>query len=136
MLKGKKDETVIDTIIGTETVIEGKISLPTSLRIDGKIYGEVECSGDVFIGKDGYAEPSIKAKNIVISGEVNGDVVTSEKIHIQPSGKLSGSAISKGIIIEDGGVFNGNSTIEESDATSSKKKKKQAKEPKQEVANG
>ncbi|MFD2045688.1 polymer-forming cytoskeletal protein [Ornithinibacillus salinisoli] len=135
MLKGNKNEKIIETIIGTETVIEGKIKLPTSLRIDGKVHGEVDCSGDVFIGKDGYVEPVVKAKNIVIAGEVKGDVITTEKIHVQPSGKLTGSATSKGIIIEDGGVFNGNSTIEEVESKS-KQKKNKTEEPKKEVVNG
>ncbi|GGM27802.1 hypothetical protein GCM10011351_12110 [Paraliobacillus quinghaiensis] len=124
MLKGKKSEKVIDTIIGKETVIEGKIKLPTSLRVDGKIYGEVDCSGDVFIGKSGYVEPTIKAKNITIAGEVKGDIYTSEKVYIQPNGSLTGSATSKGIIVEDGGVFNGKSTIEIKDSKTTSKKKK------------
>lgn len=123
MLKGKKDEKIIDTIIGKETVIEGKIKLPTSLRIDGKIYGEVDCSGDVFIGKSGYVEPTLKAKNITIAGEVKGDVYTSEKVYIQPNGSLTGSATTKGLIVEDGGIFNGQSTIEQTDQKASSKKK-------------
>lgn len=115
MLNGKKNAKIIDTIIGKETIIEGKIKLSTSLRIDGKIYGEVDCQGDVYIGKGGYVEPILKAKNVTISGEVKGDVYTTEKIYIQPNGKLTGSATSKGIIIEDGGIFNGQSAIEEKD---------------------
>jgi cytoskeletal protein CcmA (bactofilin family) len=123
--KAAKNEKIVETIIGTETVIEGNIKLPTSLRIDGKVYGEIDCSGDIFIGKDGYVEPTIKAKNVVIAGEVKGDLFTSEKVHIQPCGKLTGSATTQGIIIDDGGIFNGKSTIEQSDhKTSSNKKKK------------
>lgn len=115
MFKGKKNEKVIDTIIGKETIIEGKIKLPTSLRVDGKIYGEVDCSGDVFIGKTGYVEPTIKAKNVIIAGEVKGDVYTTEKVHIQSSGTLTGSATTNGIIVDENGTFNGKSTIEQKD---------------------
>jgi cytoskeletal protein CcmA (bactofilin family) len=118
----KKEEKVIQTIIGSEAVIEGKITLPTSLRVDGKIIGEIECSGDVYIGKDAYVEPRIKAKNVIIAGEVKGDVETTEKIQIDAKGKLHGSATSRGMIIEDGGVFNGNSTILEVEEKGKKKK--------------
>lgn len=123
ILNKKKMEKVIETIIGSETVIEGKITLPTSLRVDGKILGEIECSGDVYIGQNAYVEPSIKAKNIVIAGEVKGDIETSEKIHIEAKGKLTGTATSRGIIIEDGGIFNGNSVIVDSDEKGTSKKK-------------
>ncbi len=122
MMSKKKDEKVIQTIIGTETVIEGKITLPTSLRVDGRIIGEIECSGDVYIGKDAYVEPKIKAKNVVIAGEVNGDIETTEKIQIESKGKLTGSATSRGIIIDDGGIFNGNSVILDTDEKGKKKK--------------
>lgn len=115
MLKGKKNEQLIETVIGKDTVVEGKIKLSTSLRVDGKILGEVDCKGDVFVGKEGYIEPTLKAKNLIIAGEVKGDVFTSEKVHVQPSGALTGSTTTAGMIIEDGGIFNGNSTIESYD---------------------
>lgn len=120
-MKDKKSEKIVETIIGKETIIEGKIKLPTSLRIDGKIYGEVDCKGDIFIGKDGYVEPSIKAKNIIIAGVVKGDLYTTEKVHVQPGGKLTGSATTKGLIIEPGGIFNGNSTIDQGEKKEQKK---------------
>lgn len=118
----KKEEQVIQTIIGSETVIEGKITLPNSLRVDGKVIGEIDCRGDVYIGKDAYVEPSIKAKNVVIAGEVKGEVETTEKIQIESKGKLNGNATSRGIIIEDGGLFNGNSVILETEEKGKKKK--------------
>ncbi|WP_156291054.1 bactofilin family protein [Oceanobacillus salinisoli] len=121
-LKERKDK-IIDTIIGQGTVIEGKINHPSSLRIDGKVYGEVECTGDIYIGKDGYVEPMIKGKNIYIAGEVKGELFTTEKLHVQASGKLSGSATTKGMIIDDGGVFNGDSKVVENDNKSVGKKK-------------
>lgn len=110
-MKKKRHEKVIQTIIGKEAVIEGKISLSTSLRVDGKVIGEIDCLGDVYIGKDAYVEPLIKAKNVIIAGEVKGEVETTEKIQIEAKGKLNGNATSRGIIIDDGGIFNGNSII-------------------------
>jgi cytoskeletal protein CcmA (bactofilin family) len=127
MLSKKKDEKVIETIIGSDTVIEGKITLPTSLRVDGKVKGEIVCNGDVYIGKDAYVEPSIKAKNIVIAGEVHGDVETTEKVQIEAKGKLTGSATSRGMVIEDGGIFNGNSIIVDADEKGKKKHKQEEK---------
>ncbi|WP_067839659.1 bactofilin family protein [Amphibacillus sediminis] len=120
MIKGKKQEKVIDTIIGKDTVIEGNLKLPTSIRIDGKVYGEIDCKGDVFIGKDGFVEPTIRAKNVVISGEAKGEIHTSQKVHIDSNGSVSGHVTSAGIIIEEGGMFNGTSKINTSKTKSNK----------------
>lgn len=113
MFKSRKNrkQQMVDTIISSETIVEGKITHPTSLRIDGKIYGKVKCEGDVYIGKTGHVEPSITARNILIAGKVNGEVHALEKVHIQPSGSLTGSSTTKGLIIDDGGIFNGESII-------------------------
>lgn len=115
-MRKKRKQKKFETIIGKDTIIEGNIKLPTSLRVEGKVYGNIESDGNVIIGKNGYAEPSIDAKNLIIAGEVKGDFKTKEKIHIYSCGKVSGTITSKGIIIEDGGVFNGNSTIDSSEA--------------------
>src|SRR5690625_3971182 len=109
--KGSKKQDTIDTMISPMTVIEGKITHPKSLRIDGKLIGEVHCEGDVYIGKEGITEPLIKANNLFISGEANGDIVVNGKVHVKSTGKLNGSITSKGIIIDEGGVFTGNSKI-------------------------
>lgn len=111
MFSRKKKHKLIETIIGKDTIIEGKIKLPTSLRIDGKVYGAIESEGNVYIGKSGYTEPAIQAKNVIVAGEANGDIKTSEKIQIHASGKVTGKIDSNGLIIEEGGIFNGNSTI-------------------------
>lgn len=123
MFNKKRKHKVIETIIGKETIIEGKIKLPTSLRIDGKVYGEIECEGNVYIGKSGYTEPAIKAKNVIVAGEANGVIKATEKVQIHTKGKIAGDIHSQGLIIEDGGVFNGGSTI----LTPNKKAKEQPK---------
>lgn len=111
MFNKKRKQKVIETIIGKETIIEGNIKLPTSLRIDGKVYGEIECEGNVYIGNSGYTEPAIKAKNVIVAGEANGEIKATEKVQIHAKGKIAGDIHSQGLIIEDGGVFNGSSTI-------------------------
>src|SRR5690625_2373805 len=110
--KDSKNRKSVNTIISPMTVIEGTIRHPKSLRIDGKIIGEIHCDGDVFIGKSGCAEPFVYVKNIIIAGAFKGEINASGKVHIMPSGKVTGTVTSKGIIIDEGGIFNGQSTVE------------------------
>lgn len=107
----KKNPENVETIVSKDTKIEGKITHETSIRIDGKVIGEIFCKGNVHIGKSGYVENKIQAENIAISGEVQGDLYATEKIHILETGKLSGSVKTAGIVIDEGGIFNGESTI-------------------------
>lgn len=110
MFKSKKLETV-DTIIGKDTIVEGDLKLATSLRVDGKIFGTIACEGDLIIGKTGHVEHSIRARNVHIAGIVTGELVAEEKVQILPGGSFSGNAVMKGLVIEDGGSFEGQSQM-------------------------
>lgn len=109
--KDDKKLNEISTIIGVETSVEGTMNVDSSIRIDGKVYGEIKCSGDVTIGKDGYVENSITARNLLIAGKVKGSVKVDNKIHIYDTGHLEGSAEMKTIVIDENGFFKGESLM-------------------------
>lgn len=104
-------EQKVNTVIDKTTTIEGVLSHESSLRVDGKITGEVICKGNVYIGKSGFIESKIDANNIIISGKAVGNLYAKETVHIQETGQLTGNVKASGIIIDNGGVFNGESTI-------------------------
>lgn len=114
--KEAKKTSQTETIIGAETVIEGKLTIGTSVRIDGHVYGEIDCKGDVTIGDNGYAEEKITARNLNIAGTVKGQLFVNEKIHIHPTGKLIGHAEMASIVMEEGAYFQGESKMERDDA--------------------
>jgi cytoskeletal protein CcmA (bactofilin family) len=109
--KNKKLQN-LDTVIGPETVIHGNINIKTSLRVDGKVFGEVICDGDITIGESGYVESSIVARNIIIAGSASGKVQATEKLHILSTGSFNGSTLLNAIVIEEGGVFQGDSKMQ------------------------
>lgn len=109
--KKSKEQQKVDTIIHKGTTIEGIVSHESSIRVDGRIVGEVICKGDVYIGASGSIENKIEANNIIISGDAVGNLYAKESVHIQETGKLTGKVRATGIIIDQGGIFNGESSI-------------------------
>lgn len=103
----------MDTIIGPESELEGKIKSKSSLRIEGKIYGEVDCDGDVTIDEKGYVENQITSRNLTISGEVKGNIKASGKLHIRATGKFTGNAEVQSLVIDEGGIFDGENKMKE-----------------------
>jgi cytoskeletal protein CcmA (bactofilin family) len=116
MKKKKKRLQQLDTVIGAETVLQGNITVETSLRIDGKVLGEVVCEGDVTIGEGGFVESSVTARNIIIAGSLRGMAKASEKLHILPTGNFSGTTMLNSIVIEEGGIFEGESKMNHRDS--------------------
>lgn len=112
---GKKKKNVespirVETIIGKGTNISGNLYCKGSIRVEGRIEGgEVVAAGDVFIGQGGQIVANVKGRNVIIAGEVHGDVDSKEKLEIVPSGVLIGDIKMSTLVIEDGATFKGSS---------------------------
>jgi|HigsolmetaAR203D_1030402.scaffolds.fasta_scaffold00393_5 cytoskeletal protein CcmA (bactofilin family) len=112
MFKRKKihpDST--DTLIGEGTVLEGNLKSEASIRIEGKIVGDIECKGDVTIGQKGVAHSNIQARSVIIAGSVRGNVTAQQSLSIHSTGKLQGNISTQKLVISEGGVFMGNSKM-------------------------
>ena len=88
--------------------VRGEISGREDLSIDGEVEGTLRLGGvRVIIGATGRVRAGISAREIVVHGEVRGDVQAEERIEIGRTGNVKGNATAKRIAIEDGAVFNG-----------------------------
>ena len=107
-----KDNTAGSTSLLSRSVkVEGEIQGEENLHIDGRIKGSVRLNGDVLIGNAGIVEAEIEAENIVIQGQVTGNVTARRQLEIRPSGKLFGDCTARSIDIKEGAVFEGRSNM-------------------------
>jgi len=100
-----------DTIIGEDNLLEGNLTSTQSLRIDGKIIGDIKTDGTLHIGETGRVEGSVSATNVILSGTVEGNIESFETLRIMDKGKLMGNATIKTLIIDENGIFEGNSKM-------------------------
>jgi cytoskeletal protein CcmA (bactofilin family) len=105
----------LDTLIGENTEFHGMIKSQASIRVEGRIIGDIECAGDVTIGENGYAKSKISTRNIDIFGTVLGEVISRGRLNIKSTGKLLGNHTSAFLSIEKGGVILGVRTLSKSD---------------------
>jgi cytoskeletal protein CcmA (bactofilin family) len=123
-MKPKKKNNIItvDTLISQHSTIEGSIKSEGTLRIDGKVTGDVNSKSDVIVGETGLVEGNIDCVNIIISGIVNGNINASEQLRLTPTSRLNGDANIKSIITDEGSYFNGScNMLIDNTKTSSKK---------------
>jgi cytoskeletal protein CcmA (bactofilin family) len=114
----QKDKSADSTSLLSKNVkIDGEIQGPENLHVEGYIKGAVVLSGDIFIGNTGIVEADIEAKNIIIQGEVTGNVKAHRQLEIHPTGKLIGDCTAASIDIKEGAVFEGRSNMIKSSAT-------------------
>jgi cytoskeletal protein CcmA (bactofilin family) len=98
-------------IINSGTQILGDVNSDGDMRVDGTIKGYLTSKARLVLGPTAVIEGDVKAANIEISGEVNGNIYASELLTIKTTAKINGDIISNKLIIEAGAVFNGTSKM-------------------------
>lgn len=73
MKKGKKTEA-ISTFLGPEAGIDGAIVFEGSIRLDGKVSGDITSEGGtVIVGESGQIEAAIVVDTAIVKGVVTGN---------------------------------------------------------------
>ena len=101
----------LSTIIGQDAELEGQLKVKASMRIDGRVKGELEAADTVTIGSEGNISGNISARDIVVGGRVDGSLNASGKIVLESNSVLDGDLKANRLVIEEGAVFNGNSDM-------------------------
>jgi len=98
----------ISAFLGKETVFEGKMTFQGVFRLDGKFEGEIFDSGSLVIGETALVKGKIEVKTLVVHGVIEGDVHAGVRAEIHPTGKIYGNLVTPILLINEGGVFEGN----------------------------
>jgi cytoskeletal protein CcmA (bactofilin family) len=105
------------TVIGEDVKIDGKLHFKGSVKINGKVTGDIVSNDVITVGKFGDVESNIKTRDAVIAGNYKGDMVATGLIEIKSTGKFIGKKNKKNgsfLMIEKGGIFKGKSVVQQS----------------------
>jgi cytoskeletal protein CcmA (bactofilin family) len=117
--KGKSTVSGHSTAHATETIVGSSVKLKGNLRSDGpiKIYGiltgEVRTKDTVLVGPEANIVASIKARNIKISGTVQGNIEASDRLEITETGRVLGDISANILSISPGAIFSGKCVMSE-----------------------
>lgn len=79
------------------------------VRLDGNLEGKMIGRGTLIIGQTGCLLGEMNVGTLFLCGRVEGTVVALERIHILRSGKLAGKVKTAQLIIDEGGILEGES---------------------------
>ncbi len=101
--------------LGKGAEFDGKLVLSGLVRIDGEFKGEVLGSGTLIIGDGAYIEANIAVDNMVISGEVRGNLDIKKKVEVSSTGKISGNIKTSILEVKEGAIIDGACQMSEKD---------------------
>ncbi len=100
----------IVAFIGQGVEFKGSINYQGSVRIDGRLDGELHTEGTLLVGQEAVITAKISAGSVISKGKITGDIEAKEKILLLSSANMDGSLNTPQLSIEEGVIFNG--TIE------------------------
>jgi cytoskeletal protein CcmA (bactofilin family) len=101
----------IENVLGQSLVIHGELVADGAFRIDGTIEGSVASKAGIVIGESGIVRGDVRGVDIVVAGQINGNVVCSGHLEILAKGRIEGNIDAQSVRIETGGVFRGTSRM-------------------------
>lgn len=103
--------TNVSTIIGEGTVIQGDVIYAGGLHIDGRVVGNVSAENGspatLTLSKLGSIHGSVNVPTVVLDGEVQGDVIASERVQLIANSRITGNVQYNLIEMEVGAEVNG-----------------------------
>lgn len=94
--------------LGRSLSFKGEISGSEALHIDGRVEGTIRLDGAYLnVGPGAMVKASIHAREVVVRGEIAGNVTTTERIDIRNGGSLVGDIVAHSVSIEEGAYFKG-----------------------------
>ena len=112
----KNQKLNISTLIGKGSVMNGDFAAPGSVRIDGKITGNVNVEGTLVIGTSGVIRGNVKCAGIVVGGDIEGNIIAPERAELSSTSRVIGDIHTGNIIIDDKALFQGRCIMDEEGA--------------------
>jgi cytoskeletal protein CcmA (bactofilin family) len=101
------------TIVGAGARLEGTVVSAGSLRVDGQVKGKIQADADVMLSPQSQVEADIHAMNVTVAGRFKGNIAAKGRAELARGGRIDGNINAKSLVIEEGGVFNGQSSMDQ-----------------------
>jgi cytoskeletal protein CcmA (bactofilin family) len=107
-----KGSQKLETIVGNDTHIAGKVSVKGTIRVDGIVEGDVQADW-VVVGETGKILGNTRTRGMVVGGSVEGNIEATESVELREKAKMTGEIHAPKLGISEGAVFDGRARMKD-----------------------
>ncbi|MBW2037736.1 MAG: polymer-forming cytoskeletal protein [Deltaproteobacteria bacterium] len=108
----KRSNKGIQTFLGEQTTLEGRLAFEGAVRLDGHFRGTIESKeGLMIVGEKGVINADISVHTATVSGEVSGNIHATNRIELHAPARVFGDLAAPVVVIDAGVLFQGNCTM-------------------------
>src|SRR6202162_3912597 len=109
-----------ESLIAADITIEGKIEGGVSVRIAGKFNGDVNVEGDLTIEVGAKLTGGVRANQVTIAGELEGNVAEASRVNLMETGVMIGDRKAGSLTVTAGARMRGQAEFGWDDGKGSK----------------
>ena len=87
--------------------IEGRYTFSGTLMLNGRFKGEISTTDTLIIDEKGVMSGDIRAGQVLVSGEIVGNVFAAERIDLKRTARVFGDVEAPVVVVEEGVLFEG-----------------------------
>ena len=88
--------------------IKGEVTGKEDLFVDGTLEGKLDLgNASCTVGPNGKVKADISAREVIVRGNVDGKVDSTERVQLWNTGRLTGEVRTERLAIEDGAILRG-----------------------------
>ena len=107
----QRRHTVVETLIGSNTTINGDVHFTGGCHVDGTVKGSVtadlESASALSVSEDGHVDGGVTVPYVVLNGIVKGDVCASQRVELGATARVIGNVYYNLIEMAIGAEING-----------------------------
>jgi cytoskeletal protein CcmA (bactofilin family) len=119
-ITGSNGTGEVTTLLGRGSEFEGKLSFEGTVRVDGKLSGEIFTDDVLIIGEGAEVHAEINVGAVVIEGTVHGNIHAKRSVEIHTPARVRGNISTPSLSIDKGVIFDGQCQMEGNGAPAGK----------------
>jgi cytoskeletal protein CcmA (bactofilin family) len=119
-ITGSSGTGEVTTLLGRGSEFEGKLSFEGTVRVDGKLSGEIFTDDVLIIGEGAEVHAEINVGAVVIEGTVHGNIHAKRSVEIHTPARVRGNISTPSLSIDKGVIFDGQCQMEGNGAPAGK----------------
>jgi cytoskeletal protein CcmA (bactofilin family) len=96
-----------ESLIAAGLSIEGKIVGNGHVRVAGKFKGDIQVEGNLHIDGGARVEGMVRANEVIVSGELQGNIEGAKRVDLQQGGTITGDVKAGSLSVASGSRMRG-----------------------------
>jgi cytoskeletal protein CcmA (bactofilin family) len=111
--------TAKGTLVAADAEWEGKLIAQGDVRVEGVLRGEIQTTGTLVVAPQAQVHGIVRAREIVLGGDVEGEVSCEQRLEILPGGSARGQINSGTLVVHEGAYIDSRFQMRRADAGAS-----------------